>query len=145
MATAGNRESGAPSYSYGASVRGNWGPVELGLTAKRTGGKYIYDTNLPIYGGTVADPVEIFPAKTPAYWLVNLDARFSFADFGLEKTYVQFNVYNLFDELYVGKYTSGLNQGNVLGDGVLTGTPGSPPFAQIGAPRTASVSLVVGF
>ena len=142
VATAGNRESGAPSYSFGGSVRGNLGPVELGLTAKRTGGKYIYDTNLPIYGSALE---EIFPAKTPAYWLVNLDARFSFADFGLEKTYVQLNVYNLFDELYVGRYTSGLNQGNVLGAGVVTGTPGSAPFAQIGAPRTVSASLVVGF
>ena len=148
VATKGNRESGAPTYTYGASVRGGWGPLELGVTAKRTGGKYIYDTNLPIYDGDAGDvATEIFPAKTPSYWLVNLDARFSMAHFGLEKTYVQLNVYNLFDELYVGRFTSGLNQGGILSapTGTLTSNAGSAPFAQIGAPRTVSASLVVGF
>ena len=74
-----------------------------------------------------------FPAKTPSYWLVNADARLSLADYGLEKTYLQFNVYNLFDKLYYG----GL-------DGSLTQST-SAPFVQIGAPRTVSGTLVIGF
>jgi len=146
VATAGNRESGAPEYTYGGQARVLLGPVDLGVTAKRTGGRYIYDTNLPIYGGTPAAPFEIYDAKTPAYWLVNLDARVGLEWAGIdEQTYVQLNVYNLFDELYVGSFTSGLNQGSVIGAGQFTGNPGSAPFAQIGAPRTVSVSVNVGF
>lgn len=144
--TAGNRESGAPAFSYGAQVRGMLGPVDLGFTAKRTGGRYIYDTNLPIFGGTAAAPVEIHPAKTDAYWLVNLDARINLEWAGLnERTYLQLNIYNLFDQLYVGNYTSGLNQGNVIGAGLIGGNPGGPPFAQIGAPRTFSATINVEF
>ncbi|MGH6651939.1 MAG: TonB-dependent receptor [Sphingopyxis sp.] len=128
--TAGKREGGAPAYSYGASVRGTLGPVELGITGKRTGGRYIYDTNLPIvFNGTT-----VYPAKTNAYWLVNLDARLSLEFLGLnDKTFFQVNVYNLFDSLYVGNYTSSLSQGS------------SAPNAQIGAPRTISGTLTVGF
>ena len=146
VATAGRREGGAPVYTYGAQARGTLGPVELGLTAKRTGGRYIYDSNLPIFGGTAAAPYELYPAKTNAYWLVNLDARVSLEMLGLnEKNYLQLNVYNLFDKLYVGNFTAGLNQGSVLADGVFLGNPGSPPFAQIGAPRTVSATLSFGF
>lgn len=129
--TAGKRESGAPAYTFGGSARGTLGPVELGVTAKRTGGRYIYDTNLPV----TADGVEVYPAKTNAYWLVNLDARLSLEFLGLnDKTFFQLNVYNLFDKLYVGSYTTSLAQGT-----------SSPPFAQIGAPRTISGTLTVGF
>ena len=138
--TAGKRESGAPEYTYGGTIRGYLGPIELGVTGKRTGGRYIYDNNQPIFGGTTAAPVKIFDAKTDAYWLVNLDARYSLESVGLEKTYFQLNVYNLFDETYVGSYSTGLVQG-VSGSGSYS----SPPFAQIGAPRTVSGTLVVGF
>ena len=65
---------------------------------------------------------------------MNVDARYSLKDLGLEKTYLQLNVYNLFDELYVGNFPTSLSQGT-----------SSPPFAQIGAPRTVSGTLVVGF
>lgn len=146
IATAGKRESGSPEYSFGGSARGTLGPVELGITAKRTGGRFIYDTNLPIYAGTQAAPTIVYPAKTNAYWLVNLDARLGLEWAGLnDKTFLQLNVYNLFDTLYVGSYTTSLNQGNVLGNGVVTGAPASVPFAQIGAPRTISATLTVGF
>lgn len=146
IATAGKSESGSPSYSYGIQGRTYLGPVEIGVTAKKTGGRYIYDTNLPIYGGTSAAPYEIYSAKTNAYWLVNLDARINLEFVGLnDGTYLQFNVYNLFDELYVGSYTSSLNQSNVIADGVVIGTPGSAPFAQIGAPRTISATIGLEF
>lgn len=128
--TAGKREGGAPAYSYGASVRGTLGPVELGITGKRTGGRFVYDTNLPVvFAGTT-----VYPAKTNAYWLVNLDARVGLEFLGLnEQTFFQVNVYNLFDTLYVGSFTSSLSQGS------------SAPNAQIGAPRTISGTLTVGF
>ena len=129
-ATKGKRESGAPAYNYGASARGTLGPVELGITAKRTGGRFIYDTNEPlVFGGR-----QVYPAKTNAYWLVNLDARFSLEAIGLnDKSFLQLNVYNLTDAFYIGSFNGAISPA------------GSPPFAQIGAPRTISGTIVFGF
>jgi iron complex outermembrane receptor protein len=139
--TGGKREGGAPAYTYGGSARGMFGPFELGLTAKRTGGRNIYDTNLPIcsvqpttVAPTTCTGTIVYPAKTNAYWLVNLDARLNLEFLGLnDKTFFQVNVYNLFDTLYVGNFTSSLSQGS------------SAPNAQIGAPRTISGTLTVAF
>jgi iron complex outermembrane receptor protein len=158
----GKRESGAPKYMYGASVLGSLGPVDLGVTAKRTGSRFVYDTNEPTFAGDVdltgaAGPTVIYDAKAPAYWLVNLDARLNLNKLGgamfsgLGGTYLQFNVYNLFDKLYVGGFGGSLNQGVALTGGTPTplnpvgGTYGGPGFVQIGAPRTVSLSLNVGF
>jgi iron complex outermembrane receptor protein len=145
--TAGRRESGAPEYTFGGQARMMLGPVELGATAKRTGGRFIYDTNLPVLAGTAATGfTQIYDAQTPAYWLVNLDARIGMEWAGLsDRTFLQLNVYNVFDELYVGGFNTGSNQNNVLGAGQINGNPGSPVFAQIGAPRTFSVSFTAGF
>jgi iron complex outermembrane receptor protein len=146
-ATAGKRESGAAKYTFGGTVRGNVGPFELGITAKRTGPRFVYDTNEPVRAFVGAAPgvnTVVFPASTPAYWLVNLDARLSMADFGLEKSYLQFNVYNLFDQFYVGGFGGGLNQSFTATNGPITAF-GAPPFVQIGAPRTISATLVMGF
>ena len=129
LQTGGKRESGASKYSFGGTLRGNLGPVEVGVTAKRTGPRYLFDTNEAL----VINGVEQYGAKAPAYWLVNADARLSLKDMGLEKTYLQLNVYNLFDKLYVGGLDGGLSKGT------------SAPFVQIGAPRTVSGTLVVGF
>jgi iron complex outermembrane receptor protein len=154
--TAGKFEAGSAKYSYGFSALGSMGPVDLGITAKRTGPRYIFDNNEPIFGSGDIDcptpvptpacpagavpPSVVFPAKAPAYWLVNLDARWNMKFNGLKDTYFQLNVYNLFDETYVGSYTAGLNQ-SVSSAGVY----GSPPFAQIGAPRTISGTINIGW
>lgn len=129
--TGGKREGGAPKYTYGASVLGQIGPVDLGIVAKRTGPRFVFDTNQPLLSGGT----EIYPASTPAYWLVNVDARLNMGYFDdqLKKTYLQLNVYNLFDKLYVGGFNSSLDP-----------TSGAP-FAQIGAPRTISLTASVGF
>ena len=140
--TAGNYESGGPKYTFGGSALGRLGIFELGATVKRTGPRYVFDTNVPTYTGALgsAAAVEIFPAKTPAYTLVNLDARVKLTMLkGLEKSYFQLNVYNLFDEFYVGGFSGGLNQAQ-------SGTNyGNPNFVQIGAPRTISGTLSIGF
>ena len=144
--TAGKRESGAPVYTFGGTARANFAGFELGLTGKRTGPRYLADTNLPVLalvGGTTR---EVFPAKTPAYWLVNLDARYSLARFGLERTHLQLNVYNLFDQFYVGGFGGSLNQ--VINSNATTGAVsgfGAAPNVQIGAPRTVSGTLTVAF
>lgn len=140
--TKGNYESGSPKYSFGGSAVGRISIFELGATVKRTGPRYVYDTNLPTFSGTIGSPtaVEIFPSKAPAYTLVNLDARMKLTMLkGLENSYFQLNVYNLFDEFYVGGFNGGLNQ-------AFSGTSyGNPNFVQIGAPRTISGTLSLAF
>jgi iron complex outermembrane recepter protein len=167
--TAGKREAGAPKYTFGGTIRGNFGPVDIGITAKRTGERFIYDTNEATFTGsaiasgvkvcTSATPpvcttpaaigpaTQIFGPTAPAYWQVNLDARVSLEFLGLnDKTFVQFNVYNLFDQFYVGGFSGNLNQ--PLGTPSTTtgvSTYGAPGFVQIGAPRTISGTVVFAF
>ena len=139
--TAGNRESGAPKYSYGVSAVGDVGPVMLGVEAKRTGPRFVFDNNQPMFRGPIANPEQVFSATVPAYWLVNLDARVKLGMLspGLDKTYLQFNLYNAFDKFYVGGFGGGLSQS-------LSGSNyGNPPFVQIGAPRTFSATLNLQF
>lgn len=165
--TAGNREAGSPKYTYGASVLGSLGPLDLGVTAKRTGPRFVFDNNAAMFTGdigiTTPTPgrvvqTQIFDAKVPAYWLVNLDARLNMGYFAqqLSKTYLQLNVYNLFDKLYVGGFGGGLSQATSTRTCNATSTPscvptvtvptyGNPPFVQIGAPRTISLTVNVGF
>ncbi|HEX6660759.1 MAG TPA: TonB-dependent receptor [Sphingomicrobium sp.] len=157
--TKGNRESGAPKYTYGLSATGEYGPVHLGIEAKRTGPRFIFDNNAPVFRGDVdcpgtvaagcplttplATPQQVFSSTAPAYWLVNLDARVDLVPFSpaLKQTYLQLNVYNLFDKFYVGGFGGGLSQSINAGTGVW----GNPPFVQIGAPRTVSASINVQF
>jgi iron complex outermembrane recepter protein len=128
--TAGQREAGAPVYTFGGRATGSIGPVDLGIQAKRTGPRYVNDVNLPIVSGGV----EIYPKKTPAYTVVDINARLNLEFIGLnELTYFQFNVTNVFDELYVGSF-----------DGAGT-TATSVPFAQVGAPRTFIGTVSFGF
>jgi iron complex outermembrane receptor protein len=176
--TKGNRESGSPKYTYGVSAVGDLGPVTLGVEAKRTGPRFIFDNNRALFRGDIGitsanaiDPPpaptltlipqeQIFGATAPAYWLVNLDARVKLEPFSpaLKQTYIQFNVYNLFDKFYVGGFGGGLAQTVSTRTCSSTSTPapgctptvtvptwGSPPFVSIGAPRTVSVSLNVQF
>lgn len=160
--TAGKREAGAPKYTFGVNARGTLGPIELGITAKRTGERYIYDTNEAIFTGTfipsgaltsggatpttTVSSTQIYTATAAAYWLVNLDARFNLKAVGLgDKSYVQLNVYNLFDQFYVGGFGGNLNQSFSYSTTTGVGTYGSVPFVQIGAPRTVSATLVLGF
>jgi iron complex outermembrane receptor protein len=144
--TSGNRESGAPKYTYGFSAVGTAGPFDLGITAKRTGPRFIFDNNQALFRGDVDLPgvggsEQIFSATAPAYWLVNLDARLNMEFVGLKETYFQLNAYNLFNKFYVGGFGGGLSQSI----NATTGVWGSPPFVQIGAPRTVSGSLSISF
>ncbi|WP_395613093.1 TonB-dependent receptor [Allosphingosinicella sp.] len=140
--TAGNRESGAPIYTFGGRLQAQLGPVQLGIQAKRTGGRYVNDTNLPISLCTVAfqnvttctgTAYQVFPARTPAYNIVDLDIRVPLGWAGLnDDTYFQLNVTNVFDQFYVGNFS-----------GALLGT--AVPFVQVGAPRAVIGTLVVQF
>ena len=157
-ATAGEREGGSPKYSFGGTLRGELGPVELGITGKRTGPRNIFDTGAATYTGTFiptgAVPsgtlgttarTEIFGKSAPAYWLVNLDASIDLDFAGLNDTRFQLNVYNLFDQFYVGGFGGGLAQSATYSRTTGVATYGSPGFVQIGAPRTVSGTLTFKF
>jgi iron complex outermembrane recepter protein len=153
--TAGRRESGAPVYTFGGRIQGHFGPIEIGVQAKRTGPRYVNDVNLPVVlctnatgggafanvvdcPGATANPVtaasfQVFPARTRPFTTVDLDARVPLGFLGLnDDTYVQLNVTNLFDKFYVGNFT-----------GALLNT--SPTFVSVGAPRAVSVTLNVAY
>ncbi len=144
-ATSGNRESGAPIYTFGGRIQGRLGPVEIGIQAKRTGPRYVNDVNGPVVLCSVGfqnsidcpnpavNQINAYPARTPAYTLVDLDVRVPLEFIGLnDQTFFQLNVTNLFDELYVGGFGGTLLTNNA-------------PFVQIGAPRAIIGTLVVGF
>ncbi|HEX8527840.1 TonB-dependent receptor [Allosphingosinicella sp.] len=127
--TAGRREAGAPVYTFGGRIQAQLGPVEVGVQAKRTGPRYVNDVNLPI----VLAGLQVYPEKTPAYTLVDVDFRIPLEFVGLnDRSWFQINITNLFDEVYVGGFG-----GNLLNN--------TAPFVQIGAPRAISGTLVVGF
>ena len=63
-----------------------------------------------------------------------------------DKTFFQLNVYNLFNQFYVGGFGGNLNQNQA----VQLRPPafpayGNPGFVQIGAPRTISGTVVLAF
>jgi iron complex outermembrane receptor protein len=125
--TAGQRESGAPVYTFGGRVQAQLGPLELGIQAKRTGPRYVDDQNLPL----IVAGRQVYAARTPSYTTVDIGARLPMAWAGLnDDTYLQFNVTNVFDKLYVGNF------GGQLGNTTV-------PFVQIGAPRAFILTLNV--
>lgn len=135
--TKGKREGGASTYMFGGRVQGNLGPVELGAQAKRTGPRYVNDQNLPIVQTYTANGAtttyQVYGAKTPAYTVVDLDAKVGLGFLGLnDMTYLQLNVTNLFNKLYVGGFTSNTATNSV-------------PYAYIGSPRTVSGTISMGF
>jgi iron complex outermembrane receptor protein len=140
--TQGQREGGAPVYTFGGRIQGTLGPIEIGVQFKRTGGRYVNDINQPIRQCSVAfvnsidcngTTTVVYPTRTPAYNIVDLDVRVPLGWAGLnDDTYFQLNISNVFDELYVGGFGA-----NLLDTAV--------PFSQIGAPRAIMGTLVVGF
>jgi iron complex outermembrane receptor protein len=131
-ATAGKRESGSPTYTYGLRLQGDIGPLSLAAQGKVTGPRYLNDQNLPNLqcNGSLVNQYctgtsyQVYAAKTPAYGTVDFDARLKLGFLGLnDQTFLQVNVQNIFNKYYVGGFTGGsTTQFNV-------------PFVQIGSPR----------
>ncbi|AJP74093.1 TonB-dependent receptor [Sphingomonas hengshuiensis] len=165
--TAGKREANAPEYTFGGGATVDLDYFSVGFNAKRTGPRYLYDTNEPVRAiiatgtgaSTVYNQYTVYGNKTPAYTQINIDARVPLGWAGLnDQTYFQLNVLNVWNTLWVGSVNSGngsLNQGPTycgssngncrVGQGVDIVSYGSALNSQIGYPRTFMGTLVVGF
>lgn len=124
LQTKGKKQVETPEQMFSLRASYQFNEVfSAGIQGKYTGERWVTDVN---------------DMKTDAYTVVDADARFDFSTFGLDGTYLQVNVTNLFDE----KYYSNLGTR-------ASATPGqlgySVPFAGVGAPRTIMASLRYSF
>lgn len=114
--TAGKRERGAPKYTLGGRIQYSIGPADIGFQVKRTGERYLNDINT---------------ITLPGYTVADFDVRFSLENAGLDKSYLQLNITNLFDEVYIGSASGGLTT--------------TSSYVNIGPPRAVSASFIMGF
>lgn len=87
--------------------------------------------------------------RTPEYTVVDLDARLKLDNLGWNKSYLQLNVTNLFDEEYLGSISSQTNALTIADiDPVTPGNqargPSAPTYS-ISAPRTFMLTLRAAF
>ena len=131
LPTAGKSESGTPQFSFGARGQLAVGAFEFGAQVKHTGPRFVNDQNIPLAGDLFDGTPFTFDAKVPSYTLVDLDVRWTLGEFPTGgDVALQLNVTNLFDEYYIGFFGGSLDEFG---------------FAQIGAPRAASLSVIVGY
>ena len=114
--TAGKMVTETPKWQVGGRANFEFGPVNVGVQAKRVGARFATDVN---------------DVKLKGYTVVDLDARFSLEDLGLGKTYIQANLQNLFDTFYFGNISTQIRAND------------NPNFA-VGSPRTLSATLNIG-
>ena len=128
--TAGKAVTETPEWTFGGRAQLSFGPLDLGVQIKRVGDRFATDVN---------------DVVSPGYTLVDLDARFSLEQWGLERTYFQLNVHNLFDQFYFGNISTQINHGNICVTGGTCAANGANPNFSVGAPRTVMGTLVIGF
>jgi iron complex outermembrane receptor protein len=124
LQTKGKKQVETPEQMFSLRASYKFNDVfSAGVQGKYTGERWVTDVN---------------DLKVDAFTVVDLDARFDFSTLGLEGTYLQLNVINLFDEQYY----------STLGTRA-SATPGqlgySRPFAGVGAPRTVMASIRYAF
>lgn len=117
LATGGKFMPETPQWQLGGRAQFTLGPIELGGQVKWVDDRFATELN---------------DIRVKGYTLVDLDARFSLASFGLEKSWLQLNVSNLFDTFYFGNLSTQPQASN------------NPNFS-VGAPRTVLGTLHIGF
>lgn len=124
LQTKGKKQVETPEQMFALRASYQFNDVfSAGIQGKYTGERWVTDVN---------------DLKVDAFTVVDLDARVDFAPLGLQGTYLQVNVTNLFDEQYYS--TLGTRS---------SATPGqlgySRPFAGVGSPRTVMASVRYAF
>ncbi|MGO4165408.1 TonB-dependent receptor [Novosphingobium sp. YAF33] len=127
LRTGGKRERATPEWLFGGRAQVDIDDFSVGAQAKYTGSRYLNDIN-----GTVAD---LTGAKFKSFTTVDLNVRYKLEKLGLEKSEIQLNVSNLFDDYYVGSFSGGLD----------TLPTSSSAFVNFGAPRAISATFIMGF
>ena len=128
--TAGKRVAETPEWTVGGRVQINLDPVSFGIQAKHVTSRFATDVNDVI---------------SPAYTMVDFDARFSLEKFGLKRTYFQVNVDNVFDTFYLGNISTQINAGNLCATGGTCAANGANPNFSLGSPRTVRATINIGF
>jgi iron complex outermembrane receptor protein len=122
--TAGKQLVETPKYTVAGRLTYDVGKFQLGLQGKFVGDRYITDVN---------------DLKVPHYTVWDADIRYNLGGDGWKRSYLQLNVTNLFNEGYYGNLSGTTTSGTVgaLGYG--------QPYAYLGAPRAAVLSLKTAF
>ena len=137
LPTKGKRIVETPKWTVGYRAQVEFEPVSVGLQVKYVSDRFATDLN---------------DIKSQGYTTADLDARFDLERFGIENSWFQINVSNIFDRFYlanIGTQIAGTNNnGLVLVPGLAANASipgGSSPNWSIGAPRTFSATLRFGF
>ena len=128
--TAGKYVTETPKWTVGGRASVDVGPVSLGAQVKYVSSRFATDVN---------------DVVAPSYTLVDANARFSFADYGLKDTFFQLNASNLFNKFYFGNISTQINHGNICPVGYTCAANGANPNFSVGAPRTIMGTLQIGF
>jgi iron complex outermembrane receptor protein len=111
-----------------------WTPIEplsVGIEGKWVGKRYATDVN---------------DEQVPDYQVWDLDARWMLPEInGKRRTYVQFNVHNLFDEAYLGSISSQTNAITIKAPNGTTIANGLAPRYSLGSPRTFQFTIHTEF
>ena len=118
--TAGKKLVETPDWTFSLRAEYEIGMFQFGLQGKYTGDRYATDVN---------------DEKAADYTIFDANARYSFADIGMENAYAQFNVTNLLGKHYLGSISTRVTN--------VTGAPGFSglPTYNIASPRTIQGSL----
>ncbi len=134
--TSGAKLVETPAWQYGYRAQVRFDPVSFGLNFKHVSSRFATDLN---------------DLRVPSYNMFDLDARFSFKKYGLDKVFFQLNVHNLFNERYLGSISSQIAlptnvAGRISGIATTATIPGgaNPTFG-IGSPRAISGTIQIGF
>jgi len=119
-----------PARIFNARASYDFGALSVGLQAKYLSSRWIDDLNTD---------------RIPGYATFSADARWNLPWY--DGAYLQLNVQNLFDKNYISRATTNANNTAYPIPGT---TPprtfnASTPFFQVGAPRTASITLGMKF
>lgn len=117
--TAGKWVSETPEWQFGGRVQYAIGPFTFGLQGKHVGARFATDVN---------------DVRLKGYQIVDFDARIALDKLGFripERTYIQVNLQNVFDQFYFGNISTQMRASD------------NPNFA-VGSPRTLSATLNIG-
>lgn len=137
LPTKGKRVVETPKWTLGYRASVEFGPASAGLQMKYVSDRFATDLN---------------DINSQSYTTADFDARFQLESIGLENSWLQLNISNIFNRFYLANLGTQIagpaNNGLVTVPGLAAGASipgGSAPNFSIGAPRTISGTVRIGF